>query len=107
MKLGIILPEPKRLETGEHALIPISKGHEAGKDLATTEGKTPELLARNASKRLWTNEELMKHMLSPKRQKNSRTDFSPERKNCFKSKIKHKDKKIKHIEFLTCDFFKY
>ena len=84
-KLGVLLPEPTHHESSE-LLIPIPKGPDVGQDLATTKVKTPESLARNASRRLWEREELKNHMLSPKRAKLSRSDFSPERKNCYKSK---------------------
>ena len=54
-------------------------------------GSTPQLIGRNASKELWTREELKCHMLSPKGKnkqgKEVRTDFSPTRKQLFKGLI--------------------
>ncbi|XP_075246154.1 uncharacterized protein LOC142339780 [Convolutriloba macropyga] len=49
---------------------------------------TAQTIGRNASKKLWTREELKQHMLSPKMKNKAgsepRTDFSPIRKNLFK-----------------------
>ena len=60
--------------------IKIQNGHSCGKDLVTTNGKTHESLAHNASKRLWYREELKQQMLSPKRAKLDRIDFFQETK---------------------------
>ena len=59
-----------------------------GENLALVEGVTPQIIGRNASKKLWTRDELKQHMLSPKVRTKSgvepRTDFSPIRKALFK-----------------------
>ena len=87
-KLGVLLPAPKSVTQGETALLEIPKGPGKGKDLALVGGATPQLLGRNASKELWTREEIMSHMMSPKLKckpgKEPRTDFSPIRKKLFK-----------------------
>ena len=83
-KLGVILPSAKSIPRGENPLLPIPKGMSKGQDLALVEGVTPQIIGRNASKLLWTNDELKSHMLSPKGKNKvgniPRTDFSPVRK---------------------------
>ena len=87
-KLGVLLPVAKSFPERDEALLLITKGPGEGTNLATTGGATPQLVGRNACKRLWTVEEIKQHMLSPKiKQKQgvvSRTDFSPTRKTLFK-----------------------
>ena len=62
-----------------------------GEDLALVEGTTAQILGRKASKKLWTDEELKCHMLSPKvkSRKNveARIDFTPTRKETFKGNM--------------------
>ena len=71
-----------------------------GEDLALVEGFTPQLIGRNALKKLWSRDELKQQMLSPKVRTKSgvepRTDFSPIKKALFKG-----DKSY----FLTSLFF--
>ena len=70
-----------------------------GSDLALIEGATPQLIGRNACRKLWTNDELKQHMLSPKiKQKPgvvARTDFSPTRKELLKGFV---DCFLKHFK---------
>ena len=83
--MGVLWPEPKKPEEGDEALV-ILKGPSQGQDLMKVEGTTPQALARNATKKLWTKDEIMEHLLSPKRSRpgNSREDFSPVRKTHLK-----------------------
>ena len=78
-KLGVLLPVAKRFKEESNPTLPIPKGPDAGQDLALVEGGTAQVLGRNASKMLWSREELKRHMLSPKgkNKKGSepRTDF--------------------------------
>ena len=87
-KLGVLLPVAKRFKEEENATVPIPKGPAVGRDLALVEGGTAQVLGRNASKILWTRDELKAHMLSPKGKNKKgtepRTDFSPVRKETLK-----------------------
>ena len=87
-KLGVLLPVAKSFPENEQQLLPIPKGPGKGEDLATVGGISPQLIGRNACKKLWTEEELKKHMLSPKGKNKqggvARTDFSPTRKGLLK-----------------------
>ena len=84
----MLLPTPKTISKGDKPLLLIPHGPGKGYDLALVEGTTAETIGRNASKKLWTREELKQHMLSPKMKNKAgsepRTDFSPIRKNLFK-----------------------
>ena len=88
-KLRGLLPAAKSFPLSDEPLLLITRGPGQGTDLATVGGTTPQIIGRNACKLLWTKEELMSHMLSPKvKQKQgvpTRTDFSPARKNLLKS----------------------
>ena len=82
------------IHQSEAPQISILRGPNFGKDLMKVKGSTPQSLARNAAKVLWTKDELKQHMLSPrKRTSNSRavlqprTDFSPTRKAQLKGYI--------------------
>ena len=70
-----------------------------GSDLALVEGATPQIIGRNACRKLWTTDELKQHMLSPKiKQKQgdvARTDFSPTKKELLKSFV---DCFLKHFK---------
>ena len=72
--------------SGEPAIL-ITKGPSDGEDLALIQGATAEILGRRAARKLWTEDELKRHMLSPKGKamKNiePRKDFSPIRKESF------------------------
>ena len=87
-KLGVLLPKAKSFPDGGKPLLLITKGPGKGTDLAAVTGSTPQLIGKNASKKLWFNDEIKNHMLSPKsKQKEGvpmRTDFSPTRKELFK-----------------------
>ena len=87
-KLGVILPSAKSFPMNDNPLLPIPKGENKGKDLALVEGVSPQIIGRNASKMLWTTEEMKCHMMSPKGRNKvgniPRTDFSPVRKETFK-----------------------
>ena len=78
-------------------LIEIPKGPNKGKCLARLIHQQqlsrstpwiPQTLGRAASRLLWSDTDMTEHMLSPtgkgRRSENSRKDFSPERKKCFK-----------------------
>ena len=69
-------------------LLPIPHGPGRGGDLSKIEGVTAQIIGRNASKVLCTNEELKTHMLSPKMKCKSGekppTDISPIRRELFK-----------------------
>ena len=87
-KLRVSLPSARRFEPSEKPVLEIPKGPGKGGDLVLTEGITPQILGRKASKKLWYKEELKAHMLSPKGKPRKgtepRTDFSPIRKETFK-----------------------
>ena len=83
-----MLPTPKSFDKSDKKLLPITVGPGIGEDLALVEGVTAQIIGRNASKKLWTRDELKQHMLSPKLKTKlgvePRTDFSPVRKELFK-----------------------
>ena len=87
-KLGVLIPTAKPVSQGENPTLPIPKGPGKGNDLALVGGATLQLIGRNAAKELREQEEIKCHMLSPKGKnkqgKESRTDFSPVRKQLFK-----------------------
>ena len=89
--MGVLLPTPKTYPKNGEPLLMITKGPGKGSDLATVGRSTPQLIGRNACKVLWTKEELMTHMLSPKLKKKegmmARTDFSPTRKELLKGAL--------------------
>ena len=76
----------------------VPNGPGKGTDLVLVDGLTPQKNERNAAKKLWYDEELMQHMLSPKGKTKSgnepRTDFSPTRKEIFKGCFQISAKKI-------------
>ena len=82
------MPEPKSYSQDDQPKLLIPKGPCTGEDLALVGGLTPQLIGRNASKKLWTLDEIKAHMLSPKSKnkagKEPRVDFSPVRKALFK-----------------------
>ena len=84
----MFLPTAKRFTDTGNPTLPIPKGPNEGFDLALLEGSTAQILGRRASTKLWSNDELMNHMLSPKlnhrKHGEPRTDFSPTRKDTFK-----------------------
>ncbi|XP_075261942.1 uncharacterized protein LOC142353562 isoform X2 [Convolutriloba macropyga] len=65
-KLGVLLSDPKSYSNVDQPKLLIPKGPFAGEDLALVGGLTPQVIGRNASKKLWTVDELKTHMLSPK-----------------------------------------
>ena len=95
-KIVALVPEPVDHPEPD-ILIEIPKGPNMGKDLARliyqqelyrSTPWTPQTLGRAASRLLWSDTDITEHMLSPtgkgRRSEASRTDFSPERKKCFK-----------------------
>ena len=83
------MPDPKFFSQGDQPKLLIPSGPYAGEDLALVGGLTPQIIGRNASKKLWTVDEIKSHMLSPKSSGNKpgkepRTDFSPVLKALFK-----------------------
>ena len=83
-KLGVLLPAAKSFPVFDQPLLLFTKGPGKGKDLALVTRTSPQIIGRNASKQLWTDDEMKIHMLSPKGKKKQgafiRTDFSPVRK---------------------------
>ena len=88
--MGVLWPEPHQIDAEDEPLI-IAKGPNQGENLMLVEGNTPQSLARGACKRLYTKEETMGHMLSPKTKPRTgvvqRDDFSPVRKNQLKGSL--------------------
>ena len=87
-RFGLALPQPKDIPEGTEPSLLVLKGPELGYDLAKITGKTAASIMRQAANKLWTKEEQMRHMLSPKMKTKSgmvaRTDFSPTRKSQMK-----------------------
>ena len=87
----MLLPSPNSFPQSDKPLLEIIKGPGKGKDLALVTGPTAQIIGRNASKELWTRDELKNHMLSPKKKQKqgaqTRTDFSPVRKEQLKGSI--------------------
>ena len=94
-KIVALVPEPVDCPEPD-ILIEIPKGPNKGGDLAQliyqqklrSTPWTPQTLGRVTSRLLWSDTDMTEHMLSPtkkaRRSEASRTDFSPERKKCFK-----------------------
>ena len=96
-KIVALVPQPVDRPDSAAILIEIPKGPNVGKDLARLICQqelcrntpwTPQTLGRACSRLLWSDTDMTEHMLSPtgkgRRSEASRTDFSPERKKCFK-----------------------
>ena len=82
------MPEPKNYSQNDQPKLLIPKFPCTSEDLALVGGLTPQLIGRNASKKLWTVEEIKAHILSPKSKnkagKEPRVNFSSVRKALFK-----------------------
>ena len=97
-KIVALVPQPVDLPDSTAILIEIPKGPNKGKclgkclahqqQLYQSAPWTPQTLGRAASRLLWSDTDMTVNMLSPtkkaRRSEASRTDFSPERKKCFK-----------------------
>ena len=96
-KIVALVPQSVNRPDSDEILINIPKGPNEGKclvqlirqqNLNRSSDWSAETLGRAASRLLWSDTDMTKHMLSPtrkgRRSEASRTDFSPERKKCFK-----------------------
>ena len=96
-KIVALVPQSVNRPDSDEILINIPKGPNEGKclvqlirqqNLNRSSDWSAETLGRAASRLLWSDTDMTEHMLSPtkkaRRSEASRTDFSPERKKCFK-----------------------
>lgn len=96
-KIVALVPQSVNRPDSDEILINIPKGPNEGKclvqlirrqNLNRSSDWSAETLGRAASRLLWSDTDMTKHMLSPtrkgRRSENSRKDFSPERKQCLK-----------------------